>query len=233
MHCRPSRLQELRAVLGNVPAKIKHWLDSVEHVWVRFQLWHIRSRASYRMSLSDALALVLLFILGVIMPLRVHYGWFNYGWFAFAVPSDDDSGPTAVAVIHYSYRLTAKAEPLEGDSLEYTSEWVVSGNHDDRLELEQRGWTDVGDRLRWLQSACTDELMVVGVEVARVTTVFDVVKLWDGTTIPAKVDELCAGPETFWSQTWFVSDSDFEVRPAYIEEMPEASTDSLGTKGRN
>ncbi|QRV94592.1 hypothetical protein RhiJN_22610 [Ceratobasidium sp. AG-Ba] len=232
--CRPSCLQEIRAVLDNVPAKIEHSLDSVGRVWARFQLWQRRSRAPFGTSLVErVLVLFLLFFLGVIMPLRVHYGWFNYGWFTYAEPSDDDSDPTALAVIHYSYRLAVKAERLEGDSLEYASEWVVSGNHDDRLELEQRGWTDVGDRLRWLQSPCTDELIVVGVEVTRVTTVFDVMKLSDGTTIPAKVDELCTGPETFWSQTWFMSDSDFEVQPAHIEEVPDAGLQSLGLGGQD
>ncbi|QRV80099.1 hypothetical protein RhiJN_08114 [Ceratobasidium sp. AG-Ba] len=232
--CRPSPLQEIRAVLDNVPAKIEHWLGSVGPVWARFQRWQRRSRAPFGTSLvENVLILFLLFFLGVIMPLRVHYGWFNYGWFAYAEPLDDDHGPAALAVIHYSYRLAVKAERLEGDSLEYASEWVVSGNHDHRLELEQRGWTDVGDRLRWLQSSCTDEVIVVGVEVTRVTTVFDVVKLSDGTTIPAKVDELCAGPETFWSQTWFMSDSDFEVQPAHIDEVPDASLHSLGLGGQD
>ncbi|QRV95962.1 hypothetical protein RhiJN_23980 [Ceratobasidium sp. AG-Ba] len=220
-HCRPSRLHELRAVLAIVPVKIKHWRDRVGRVWVRFQLWHFRSRALYGMSAVDALTLILLFFLAVIMPLRVHHGYFNYGWFAFTEPSDDDSDPIALTVIHYSYQLRVKAEPLEGESLDYTSEWVVSGNHDDRHGLEQRGWTDVGDRLRWLQSVCTDDLMVVGVEVTRVTTAFDVLMLSDGTTIPGKVDELCAGPETFWSQTWFMSDSVSEVQEGFIEEVPD------------
>ncbi|QRW10302.1 hypothetical protein RhiLY_09301 [Ceratobasidium sp. AG-Ba] len=220
-HCRPSRLQELCAILGNALATIKHWRDCVGRVWVRFQIWRLCSRALYGMSTVDPLALVLLFFLGVIMPLRVHYGYFNYGWFAFTEPSDNDSDPIALTVIHYSYWLRVKAEPLESESLDYTSEWVVSGNHDDRHDLEKRGWTDVGDRLRWLQSVCTDELMVVGVEVTRVTTAFDVLVLSDGTTIPSKVDELCAGPDTFWSQTWLMSDSVSEVQEGFIEEVPD------------
>ncbi|QRW10183.1 hypothetical protein RhiLY_09182 [Ceratobasidium sp. AG-Ba] len=90
-HCRPSRLQELCAILGNALATIKHWRDCVGRVWVRFQIWRLCSRALYGMSTVDPLALVLLFFLGVIMPLRVHYGYFNYGWFAFTEPSDNDS----------------------------------------------------------------------------------------------------------------------------------------------
>ncbi|QRW10297.1 hypothetical protein RhiLY_09296 [Ceratobasidium sp. AG-Ba] len=227
-----SRLQELRAVLENLPGEIKIWLDRLNHAWTRFYLWKLRSRALYGMSWFDALATVVGFFLMVILPLRVHYGYFNYGWFAYSEPSDDPD-PIALAVVHYGYRLTVKAEPLEGDTLEYLSEWVVSGNHDDRLGLEQRGWTDVGDRLRFLECECSDELMVVGVEVTRATTVFDVLKLSDGSMISTKVDELCIGPESFWSQTWFMSESDSEVQEGYIEEVPDASFYSLGVEGQN
>ncbi|QRV95955.1 hypothetical protein RhiJN_23973 [Ceratobasidium sp. AG-Ba] len=227
-----SRFRELRAVIEDLPARVKIWLCRLQHAWARFYMWKLRCRALYGVTWVDPLVLIADVFLAVILPLRVHYGYFNYGWFAYTEPSDDP-GPIALSVIHLAYRLTVKAESLEGESMEYSSEWVESGNLDDREELEQRGWTDVGYRLRFLERVCTDEVMVVGVEVVRVTTVFDVLQLSDGTTIPTKVDELCAGPETFWSQTWFVSDSVSEVQEGYIQELPDASLYTLGLEVQN
>ncbi|QRW10181.1 hypothetical protein RhiLY_09180 [Ceratobasidium sp. AG-Ba] len=232
LHFLRSRLRDFHAVLEDLPARVKIWLRRLQHARARFYLWKLRSRALYGMSWFDALATVVGFFLMVILPLRVHYGYFNYGWFAYSEPSDEPD-PIALSVIHLAYRLTVKAEPLEGESMEYSSEWVVSGDLDDHEELEQRGWIDVGDRLQFLEHGCTDEVMVVGVEVVRVTTVFDVLNLSDGTTIPTKVDELCAGPETFWSQTWFMSDSVSEVQEGYIQELPDASLYSHGFEVQN
>ncbi|QRV80133.1 hypothetical protein RhiJN_08148 [Ceratobasidium sp. AG-Ba] len=228
MRCRPSRLQELRAGLDDLLAKIELWMSRSDYVRVRCQLWGIRMGAPLGINLTDALILVIGFFLTVILPLKVHFGYFDY-----SKPSDNSSesfdsnfDPTVQVVVHYAYRLTVKAERLEADSIEYESEWVVSGDYDDRLELEGRGWVDVGCRLRSLESECTDELIVVGVEVTRTTTVFDVLKLSRTVMEPTRIDELCAGPETFWSQTWLMSDSD--LLPAYIEELPDTSLHSFG-----
>ncbi|QRV94627.1 hypothetical protein RhiJN_22645 [Ceratobasidium sp. AG-Ba] len=231
--CHPSRLQELRAGLDDLPAEIELWMSRLDYVRMRCQLWGIRMGAPLGINLTDALIIVIGFFLTVILPLKVHFGYFDFSKPSdnSSEPFDDNFDPTVQVVVHYAYRLTVKAERFEGESMGYESEWVVSGDYDDRLQLEERGWADVGCRLRSLESQCTDELIVVGVEVNRITTVVDVLQVSPTLMVPNRIDKLCVGPETFWSQTWLMSDSD--VLPAYIEELPDTSLYSLGLQEQN
>ncbi|QRV96280.1 hypothetical protein RhiJN_24298 [Ceratobasidium sp. AG-Ba] len=228
MYCPSSRPWELRTRLCDLAAKVVLLFVHLDSALARFRLWGLGLGTVFGIQVIDALVLIAGFILMVILPLKVHLGYFN-----FDQPSDDDrrsSGincdPTVHIVVHHSYQLTVKAERFEGNSLGYTSEWVVSGDYEDREVLEQHGWADVGRTLRLLETGCDDDLIVVGVEVTRTTQAFDVLNFSDIEIMSTRVDELCTGPVSFWSQTWFVSDP--EVVPGYIEELSETSLDSFG-----
>ncbi|QRV82391.1 hypothetical protein RhiJN_10406 [Ceratobasidium sp. AG-Ba] len=227
MGCRPSRLRGLRSRSYDLTTKGAFWFNRLDRALAHFRLWGIGLLGTvFDFPVIDILALIIGLILMVFLPLKVHFGYFNFGQTNNNSQSSGlDCDPTVQIVVHYAYRLTVKAERLEGDSLEYAYDWVVSGDHEDREALEQRGWADVGRTLRLLEVGCDDELIVVGVEVTRTTQVFDVLNFADIEIISNRVDELCTG-QTFWSQTWFMSDPG--VVPGYIEELPEASLDSFG-----
>ncbi|QRW11105.1 hypothetical protein RhiLY_10104 [Ceratobasidium sp. AG-Ba] len=206
--CLSSRLRELRTRLYDLAAKGALLFIRLDRALARFRLWGTALLGTVcGLPVIDVLALIVGFILMVILPLKVHFGFFKFGQNDDHTQSDGiDCNPTVQIVAHYSYRMTVKAERFEGDSLEYAYDWVVSGDHEDREALEQRGWGDVGRTLRLLEVGCDDELIVVGVEVTRSTQVYDVLNFADIEIISNRVDELCTGPESFWSQTWFMSD---------------------------